>query len=43
MEARLNDRLRTMESGGSAEPHVDDSDQLDEETKEALRSLGYLE
>ncbi len=43
MEARLSDRLGTMESSRSAEPQADDPGELDEQTREALRSLGYLE
>ena len=43
METRLDEWYRSLEEDGNSAPHEDDSDELDEETKEALRSLGYLE
>ena len=43
MEARLTDWFLGFEQDGSSEPRGDDSEELDEATKEALRSLGYLE
>jgi len=43
MEARLNELLLTMDSGEETESSMDDLDELDEATREALRSLGYLE
>ncbi len=43
MEARLDDWFGTLERGGISGQREGDPEELDEETKEALRSLGYLE
>lgn len=43
MENRLTGWFREFEQDGTSEPRGDDSEELDEATKEALRSLGYLE
>jgi len=43
METRLTTWFQELEQDAGDEPRGDDSEELDEETKEALRSLGYLE
>jgi hypothetical protein len=43
MEARLDEWFLALERDVDPDPDAHDSDELDEETKEALRSLGYLE
>ncbi len=43
MEDRLTDWFQELERDGDSEPRGNDSEDLDEATKEALRSLGYLE
>ena len=43
MENRLTDWFQNLEQDRGSEPQGDDSENLDEATKEALRSLGYLE
>ncbi|MFH1689168.1 MAG: sulfatase [Candidatus Eisenbacteria bacterium] len=43
MEVRLTAWFQELERDREDEPHEDDSEKLDEATKEALRSLGYLE
>ena len=43
MEEELTAWYRDLRPNEGAAEHEDDTDQLDEETKEALRSLGYLE
>ncbi|MCK4408837.1 MAG: sulfatase, partial [Candidatus Eisenbacteria sp.] len=43
MEARLTAWFQEFEHDEDSEPRGDNSEELDETTKEALRSLGYLE
>jgi arylsulfatase A-like enzyme len=43
LEARLTDWYAELSPDQAREPGADDTDTLDEATKEALRSLGYLE
>jgi len=43
MEEQLTAWYRNLSPDDEAVEHKDDTDELDEETKEALRSLGYLE
>ena len=43
MESRLTGWFQEFEQDDGSEPRGDDSEELDEATKEALRSLGYLE